>query len=96
MELIDSGLEEMIVEQDICLVYTDFENFGLMQNKLEELNIKATNAEVQRIANNTKKLKIEDAKKVLMLIEKLEEDDDVQNVYHNLEFSDELIKSLFI
>ena len=94
MELIDSGLEEMIIEEDICLIYTSFEGFGSTQNKLEKLNVKIKNAEVQRIANNTKKLEIELAKKVLTLIEKLEEDDDVQNVYHNLELSDELINLL--
>ena len=43
MELIDNGLEEMIVEEDICLVYTAFEDFGSMQNKLEELNIEVKN-----------------------------------------------------
>ena len=65
-----------------------------MQKKLEEMNIQPENAELQRIPNSTKELDISQSKKVLRLIEHFEEDDDVQNVFHNLEITDELIKEL--
>jgi transcriptional/translational regulatory protein YebC/TACO1 len=64
-----------------------------MQRKLEELGIEAENAELERIPRTTVKLDIESAKKVMKLIELLEDDDDVQNVFHNMEMTDELMDS---
>ncbi len=65
-----------------------------MSSKLEELEIETKSSEVQRIPLNTVELPVEDAKKILNLIEKFEDDDDVQNVYHNLEITDELIDAM--
>ncbi len=62
--------------------------------KLEEIKIEPENAQLQRIPKNTVKLDTEAAKKVLKLIELFEEDDDVQNVYHNLELTDELMAEM--
>ena len=55
------------------------------------MGIEAENAEVQRIPKTTTTLNVESAKRVLKLIDAFEEDDDVQNVYHNLEMTDELM-----
>jgi YebC/PmpR family DNA-binding regulatory protein len=101
MELIDGGAEEVefIPSEDEDApndieVTTAFEDFGTMQSKLEELQIEPKTATTPRIPNNTESLDISTAKQVYHLIEKFEDDDDVQNVYHNLELSDELMAAL--
>ena len=94
MDLIDGGAEDVVKEEDVFLVYTSFEDFGAMNKKLEELNIEPENAEVQRIPTTTKELGVSESKQILNLVEKFEDDEDVQNVYHNLEISDELINEL--
>ena len=92
MELIDGGLEEMDEVDDAIILYTSMDDFGNMQSHLEALNIEISNAELQRIPNNTTALDVEGSKKVLRLIDKMEEDEDVNCVYHNLEMTDELVE----
>ncbi len=94
LELIDSGLEDIETTEDHFIITTALEDFGKMQKKLEEMNIEAENAELQRIPNTTKTVDLSTAHKVLRLIEMLEDDDDVQNVFHDLEMTDELEKEL--
>lgn len=94
MELIDGGLEELEKEGEIVLVYTNFTDFSAMQKKLEELGIELQSAELQRIPNSTKALDVGKSKSVLNMIDKFEEDDDVQNVFHNLEMTEELMIAL--
>ncbi len=94
MELIDAGAEDIEFEDGYFTVYTSLEDFGNMQKKLEELKIEAEKTELQRIPNNTEAIDVESALKVLKLIDLLEEDEDVQNVYHNLEMTDELMAEL--
>ena len=65
-----------------------------MQSQLDDKKLIVSNAELQRIPVDTTKLAIEDAQKVMKLIDKMEEDDDVNAVYHNLEITEELINSL--
>jgi YebC/PmpR family DNA-binding regulatory protein len=91
MELIDVGLEELEKEGEIVLAYTNFTDFSAMQKKLEELGIELQSAELQRIPNSTKALDVDKSKSVLNMIDKFEEDDDVQNVFHNLEMTEELM-----
>ena len=96
MELIDGGLEELehLQEDNIYIAYTSFEDFGIMQKKLDELQITPKSAEIQRIPLDTKKIDLDAAKKVLNMIEKFEEDDDIQQVFHNMEMSEELINDI--
>lgn len=96
LELIDGGALDLDndKDEDLLTVYTDFVDFGKMSTKLEELNIEPKKAEVQRIPLNTIELPVEQGLKILKLIDKFEEDDDVQNVYHTLDVTDELIESL--
>ncbi len=94
MEVIDAGAEEVEKEDGFFTIYTPLEEFGTMMKKLEEMGIDVENAELQRIPRTTVKLDKESAKKVLKLIETFEEDDDVQNVFHNLELTDELMEEL--
>ncbi len=91
MELIDGGLEKMDVNDDEIVAYCDFSDFNNLQLKIEELNIEITNSELQRIPNNTKIISTEDAVKVLKLLDLLEENDDVQNVFHNMELTDDIL-----
>jgi len=91
MELIDGGAADVEKEDDEIVVYTSFEDFGNMQKTLESLGVEVKNAELQRIPNSTTPLDIDASKKIMQMIDKFEEDDDVINVYHNLEMTDELM-----
>ena len=70
------------------------EDFGNLNRKLNELGIEPEEAGLKRIPNDSKKLDLDSAKKVLRLIDTLEDDDDIQFVYHNLEMTDELAAEL--
>lgn len=94
LELIDAGAEELEVNEDTIVVYTAMEDFGRMQKKLDELSIEVENASLQRIPNDYKTLDPQAALKVLRVIDEFEENDDVQNVYHNLEMTDELMQAM--
>jgi len=94
MELIDAGLEELENDEGTLTVTTDFTDFSNMQKQLESMSIEIESSELQRFPNNIKSLALEDVKLVLKLIDKLEEDEDVQNVFHNLEIGEELMAQL--
>jgi YebC/PmpR family DNA-binding regulatory protein len=94
MDVIDAGAEEIEVEDEMITITTAMEDFGNMMKKLEEMGIEPENAELQRIPKDTVKLDNEAAHKVLRLIDLFEDDDDVNNVFHNMEISDELMESL--
>lgn len=94
MELIDAGLEELENDEGTLTVTTDFSDFSNMQKQLESMNIEIESSELQRFPNNTKTLVGEDAKSVLKLIDKLEEDEDVQNVFHNMEMTEEVMSQM--
>ena len=94
LEVIDAGVEDIDLHEDTFIITTAVESFGKVHKKLEEMHVKVENAELQRIAIETKKLDIDSARKVLRLVEEFEEIDEVQNVYHNLEMSDELVAAL--
>ena len=92
MELIDGGLEEFEIETDNLVVYCDYKDFNNMQLKLESLNIEIIRSELQRIPNTTKKINADQAKKILKLLDLLEENEDVQQVFHNMEINEEILK----
>jgi len=94
MELIDGGAEEIEKDEETTLVYTSFDDYGLMQKKLADIGIEVQSTEIQQIPKSTTALGIEEAQDVLKIIDKFEEDDDIQAVYHNLELTDELIAKL--
>ncbi|MGM0635352.1 MAG: YebC/PmpR family DNA-binding transcriptional regulator [Bacteroidota bacterium] len=94
LALIEGGATDIDTDDDLMNVYTEFTDFGAMSEKLEELSIEPKNAEIRHIPKTTTSLSIEKSKRILDLIEKFEDDDDVQNVYHNLEITDELIAAL--
>ncbi|MEX0997852.1 MAG: YebC/PmpR family DNA-binding transcriptional regulator [Flavobacteriaceae bacterium] len=87
LELIDFGVEEVFEDEDGILIYAPFESFGAIQKYLEENKLEILSSDFERIPQVTKKLTDEQAADVEKLLEKIEEDDDVQNVYHTMEES---------
>ncbi|RXM40108.1 YebC/PmpR family DNA-binding transcriptional regulator [Chryseobacterium sp. CH21] len=94
MEMIDGGAEDVEKDEEEVMITTAFEDFGSLSHKLDDLGIEAKSAELQRIPNNTKEVNAEQFKANMKMLERFEEDDDVQNVYHNMEITEELMDSL--
>ncbi len=85
LELIDFGLEEIGEDSEgHIIIRVAFNEFGNMSKALEERKIEVITAELTRIPMNTMELPEEQAQDVLKLVDKLEQDEDVQKVYHNL------------
>jgi len=85
LELIDSGLDDFSNDDEFIYIYAPFQEYGSMQKALEERNIEIKATELQYLPVNYKELNEEQKKEVQELIEALEEDDDVQSVYHNMQ-----------
>ncbi|UBZ13241.1 YebC/PmpR family DNA-binding transcriptional regulator [Flagellimonas marinaquae] len=85
LELIDFGAEEVFVDEDGIHIYAPFENFGAIQKELESRDIEIISSGFDRIPQVTKELNEEEVADVEKLLEKIEEDDDVQNVYHTMQ-----------
>jgi len=94
LDLIDGGAEDIQTEDGQIIVMTAMEDFGNMQKKLDEINIEIENAGLERIPHEKKELPIDDAKKVMQMIDTFEDDEDVQNIFHNMEITDELISAM--
>jgi len=84
LDLIDYGAEEVFVDEEGIHIYAAFENFGAMQKELESRGITIISSGFDRIPQVTKELSTEQAEEVEKLLEKIEEDDDVQNVFHSM------------
>jgi YebC/PmpR family DNA-binding regulatory protein len=87
LEFIDHGVEEVFVDEDGMLLYAPFESFGNIQKELENRSIEILSSGFERIPQVTKKLAAEAQEEVEKLLEKIEQDDDVQNVYHTLDLN---------
>lgn len=84
LELIDHGLDEVAREEEHIVLYSAFEDFGNLQKGLEEKGLEVESAELVRIPSHTKALSDEEVEAVIKLIDKLEDDEDVANVFHNM------------
>ena len=84
LELIDHGLEEIFETDDGLQIFTTFENFGSMQRALEERKVEVRSAGLQYVPKTMANVTPEQEKEVNDLIEELEDDDDVQHVFHNM------------
>lgn len=86
LEFIDHGLEKLEIDEEDneWLIYVSFQDFGKMQSALEEAGIEVKKAELQRIPLSIKEVDEEQGEDIMDLIDKIEEDDDVQNVFTNL------------
>ncbi len=89
LELIDHGLDEIFEDEDGIIIYAPFESFGAIQSYLEAAKIEIFSSGFERIPQVTKQLTAEEAADIEKLLEKIEEDDDVQNVYHTMEETSE-------
>ncbi len=85
LELIDFEVEEIFEEEDGILIYAPFEKFGAIQKFLEDANMEILSSGFERIPTTLKKLNEAEQEEVEKLLERLEEEDDVQYVYHNME-----------
>ena len=94
LEIIDAGVEDFEVQDEVFVITTAMENFGAVQKKLEQMKIEAENASLERIPTETKNLSVDASIRVLKLIDEFEDDDDVQYVYHNLEITDEIMDAM--
>jgi len=88
LELIDFDVEEVFEDEDGILIYAPFEQFGAIQKYLEENELEILSSGFERIPTTTKKLSEEEQGDVEKLLERLEEEDDVQNVYHSIDLSE--------
>jgi YebC/PmpR family DNA-binding regulatory protein len=84
LDLIDFGVEEVFLEENDILIYAPFEYFGVIQSELEKRDIVINSSGFDRIPNVTKNLNEEEIADIEKLLEKIETDDDVQNVYHTM------------
>lgn len=85
LEMIDFGVEEIFADDDGILLYAPFASFGTIQKELENRNIEILSSGFERIPQVTKALSEDQIADVEKLIEKIEEDDDVMNVYHTMQ-----------
>ena len=84
LELIDFGADEIESDEEEIVIYTAFTDFGNMQKALETKKFDIISSELERIPNLTVELSDAQVEEVMKLVSKLEEDDDVQTVYHNM------------
>lgn len=94
LDLIDSGAQSIDDNGDVFVVTAEMEDFGKMNKKLEELKVEVENASLQRIPNDYKSTDTVTAIKLLKLADEFEDNDDVQNVFHNLEITDEVMAAM--
>jgi YebC/PmpR family DNA-binding regulatory protein len=83
-ELIDHGAEDVFEDDENIMIYGSFENFGSLQKELENKEYEILSSGFERIPSNTTKLSEEQEAEVEVLLEKFNEDEDVQNVYHSM------------
>ena len=83
-DLIDFGVEEVFEEDTSILIYGPFDSFGEIQKELESKKIEIISSGFDRIPNNLKEVSSEDRNENEKLLEMIENDDDVQNVFHNM------------
>lgn len=84
LELIDFGVDELVEDEDGIILYGEFQSYSPIQKYLEENGFEIFSAEFERIPNDMKELNEEQKAQVTKLLDKIEDDEDVQNVFHNM------------
>ena len=92
MELIDVGAEDVENDGEVITVYTEMNDFGNVQKKLREMQIEPSSASLERVPTTMKAIGEKHLSTFLKLIDAIEDDDDVQNVYHNAEVAEDLLE----
>lgn len=90
MEVIDGGADDVVRDEESVIVYAPFAGFGAMQQKLDELGVVVKSAELKRFALVTSPADADTVRQAMKLIDMLEEDDDVNAVYHNMDITEEV------
>lgn len=90
MECIDAGAEDVIRDEDGFIILAPYTSFGSMAQKLEQLGVEVKSAELKRFPLSTIPADLDTAKNVMKLVDMLEEDEDVNAVYHNMELTEEV------
>ncbi|MFV0531196.1 MAG: YebC/PmpR family DNA-binding transcriptional regulator [Flavobacteriales bacterium] len=94
LEFIDGGAEEVEKDEETIMITTEYDDFGNMSSKLDELGIEVKSSELKRFPTTLVTLTADQAQPILRMLEKYEDDDDVQAVYHNMEMTDEIIEAM--
>ncbi len=84
LELIDFGVDEIFVEDGEIVIYAEFGYYGTLQKYLEDKGFEVVSCEFERIPFDTKELTPEQTEEIEKLLAKFDEDEDVQNVFHNI------------
>ena len=84
LELIDFGVDEVVLDEEEILLYGDYKSYSGIQSYLEENGFEIHSAEFERIPHETKSVTDEQRAQIEKLLDKFEEDEDVQNVFHNM------------
>ncbi|WP_234119361.1 YebC/PmpR family DNA-binding transcriptional regulator [Clostridium hydrogenum] len=89
MKVLELGAEDFSAEEEVFVITTAQEDFSTVREALEKENFEFESAEITMIPDNTVSLNLEDSERVQSLIDKLEDNDDVQDVWHNAEFAED-------
>ena len=84
LELIDFGVDEIFAEEGEIVIYAEFSSYGVLQKYLEDNGFEVVSCEFERIPFDTKELTDEQTEEIEKLLSKFDEDEDVQNVFHNI------------
>ena len=84
LEMIDYGVDEVFLDEGEVIIYAEFSNFGPIQKYLEENKFDIKSFAFERIPNDTKTLTDKQRADVEKLLERMEDDEDVTNVFHNM------------
>mgnify|MGYP000890498037 CR=1 FL=1 len=84
LELIDFGVDELVEDDGAIVLYGEFASYSSIQKYLEDNNFEIFSAEFERIPNDLKELNEEQKAQITKLLDKIEDDEDVQNVFHNM------------
>ena len=84
LELIDFGVEEVFIEEDQIMIFAEFQSFGPIQKYLEDQHYEIKEFRFERIPTDVKEVTEEQRVEIEKLIDKIEEDEDVTNVFHNM------------
>lgn len=90
MEVIDGGADDVVRDEEEFIVFAPFASFGLMQQKLDELGVNVKSAELKRYPLVTNPSDADTVRQAMKLIDMLEEDEDVNAVYHNMDITEEV------
>ena len=90
MEAIDAGADDVIRDEEGFIILAPYTSFGSMAQKLEQLGVETKSAELKRFPLSTTPVDLNTARNVMRLVDMLDEDEDVNAVYHNMELSEEV------